>query len=210
MKIITVLIALFLPVIALAAQNQNGQATATSQTQNQNSNQDQTQTQDRLQSPTASETPLQVRNLQSQERGNAVSEAAQNLIEASYQITNKGIGDQIRTIAQTQVQDMNQVNKSIDIADQRSAITKFFIGPNYKELKIAKELRDQNVLRITQLEQLALQVEDGSEEMVINNAVATLEAENSSLGGQIDIMASGFSLFGWLNRLIYGYQPNKF
>ncbi len=220
MKFITILLALFFPVVALAVQNQYGQATQTTQAQNQNTNQNQAQTnnpetgdmvqtqdqtQARVQSPTASETPLQVKDQLSQRRGNAVAEAAQNLVQASYKISNTGVGDQIRTIAQTQLQDTNRVNQSIDKAEQRTSFAKFFIGPNYKELKNARQLREQNRQQIMQLEQLALQLTNESEETTIVNAIATLQAENSSLGGQIDELSKGFCLFGWLNRWINGY-----
>lgn len=235
MKIISIALILFVfPVIAIAqngSSNGNGNAnssgssasvTSTVQSQNQQENQTQvqtnnpdlgtqsqaqTQSQERIQSPTASttHTPVQLRQNSSVQNRSEVANAVQSLIQSSYQIENKGLGDQIRTIAQTHSQNSQSIDSAIDKASNRSGFAKFFIGPNYKELKNARQLMEQNRLQIQNLEQALAAVTNEADAQNLMTQLEVLNQQQTSLQNDIGSFTKDFALFGWLNRLINKY-----
>lgn len=194
--------------------NNSTQSQTQSEVQNQNQNnnpgygtQTQSQTQSRTQSPTSSavHSPIQLRQNSSLQNRSDVANAVQALIQSSYQIENKGLGDQIRNIAQTQTTNNQSIDSSIDKASTRSSFAKFFIGPNYKELKAVKQMMDQNRLQIQNLEQLLAQIDNAEEAQNLQNQIEILNQQQTALQNDINDLAKGFSLFGWLNRLISRY-----
>lgn len=230
---IALVIAVF-PYIAIAqngSSNSNGNSnssgssasvTSTVQSQNQQENQaqvqtnnpgigtqsqTQTQSQERIQSPTASttHTPVQLRQNSSVQNRSEVASAVQSLIQSSYQIENKGLGEQIRTIAQTHSQNNQSIDSAIDKASNRSGFAKFLIGPNYKELKSAKQLMEQNRLQIQNLEQTLAAVTNEADAQNLMTQLEILNQQQTSLQNDLGSFTKGFALFGWLNRLINNY-----
>lgn len=228
MKKILFVLLLLAPISALAASqvppipaepvSEKSQAVQ-AQNQNQNENQNRVQTsnpqntaagsavQKGNSSPTTTATSTEKNYGQqvSAEHRSAVANAVQALIQSSYQIENKGLGDQIRLIAQSQNENNEKMGESFDRSENRSSLAKFFIGPNYKELKDAKQLIARNRLEISNMEQVALQLQDDAEYANIKNQIETLSQQNTELENQLRSKTAGFSLFGWLNRLINKY-----
>lgn len=159
--------------------------------------QDQIEQQARIEASTPKYTPA---NSKAAEHKSIVANAVKALIESSYQMQNNGIGDQIRTIAQTQSQNQDKIGQSIDTADKRSGFAKFFIGSNYKELKVARIATEQNQLQIKELVTLMDQVENESDKVALANQVITLQDQQIKLKDQLNDLSSGFSLFGWIAR----------
>lgn len=141
------------------------------------------------------------------QRMSSVSQAVQNLLQSSYRLEsqNKKLGEQVRAIAQNQVQTHDKINQSLDKAEKRSGFAKFFVGPNYKELSNARQQMEQNQLKIQELNQIAAQVSNQADQTELKNQIQTLEEQNTSLKEQLQKDTTGFSLFGWLNRWINKY-----
>lgn len=139
-------------------------------------------------------------NSKSAEHRSEVANAVQALIEASYQLQNTGLGDQIRTIAQTQSQNQDKIGESIDSAETRTTLAKFFIGANYKELKEVKTIMEQNRVQLEQLNQIMSNFENEGDKLEIANQIIALQNIQLELKEQLNDLTSGFSLFGWISR----------
>ncbi|MFA6423147.1 MAG: hypothetical protein WCW17_01695 [Patescibacteria group bacterium] len=190
--------------------NSNSQSGTGIQTQNQTqtnnagaSTQIQTQTEEETQAAAkVKETaPKYIpTNSKSVEHKSVVANAVQSLIQASYQLENTGLGDQVRTIAQTQSQNQDKIGQAVDNADKRTGFAKFFIGVNYKELRLAKTAMEQNRTQIQELEQLMAQIDNEGDKLEIANQIIVLQNQQIELKDQLAEETSGFSLFGWLAR----------
>lgn len=185
--------------------SQGESATSTqTQTQTQNagtSSQIQTQTQASVEAQIESSKPEYTpANANALAHRSVVANAVQELIRTAAQISNTGIGTQIRTIAQTQNQNQDKIGQAIDKADERGAAAKFFIGANYKELKEAKQIMEQNQAQIRELTQLMEQVTSEGDKLQIASQIISLQNVQLELRDQISEMSGGFSLFGWINR----------
>lgn len=130
-----------------------------------------------------------------------VQTAARALIQAGANATTSGLGDQIRTIAQNQVENQARIQSSIEKIQQRPGLAKLFIGPNYGEVNNAQRLITENTQQIRQLEQIAAQVSNGGDQQAIATQVQNLQEANNRLGNSLDEARSGFSFFGWLFQL---------
>ncbi len=232
---ISLLSIILVPLSVLAAQNgesanaQSGQsnsnnttASATaSATQNQNRTETQAQTnnpdvgtmtqeqirtelQTELQKSQSTYAPTQQ---MTQTRLSAVSQVVENLVTLASRLytQNQSLSVQIRTTAQEQIKAEDRVNQSLDKAESRTGFAKFFIGPNYKQLKTVKQEMEQNRLRIQQLNQIMSQITNTSDQTELASQIKILEAQNTNLEEQLNQDTKGFSLFGWLSKLISGF-----
>ncbi len=151
------------------------------------------------------------RNEQATARMSSVAASAEELIRVSNRVENQGIGDQIRTIAQTQTENQDRINQSIDKAETRTGFAKFFIGANYKELKVAKQSMRENQDKIRELKTLIDQAGTDADKLAIANQIMTLQEESLTLRDQIEKADDGFSFFGWINKWFnkYEYRDTK-
>ena len=188
-----------------STQNQSQVQTQTNNpgigTQTQTQTQTELQLQERIQESKPAYSP---RSEQAQSRMSVVSQTAEYLIRVAQRVENKGIGDQIRTIAQTQSQNCDKINQGIDRAQERTAFAKFFVGTNYTELKNVQSLMEDNRLKIEELEEVMAQVSNEADATEISTQISTLQNLQTSLQDQVKELTSGFSLFGWLNRWMRG------
>ena len=211
---------------AQSGQANSNNATATSTietTQNRNQNQAETQAQTNnpevgtmTQEQTRTELQTELQKSQStyaptqqrtQTRLSAVSQAVENLVTLASRLytQNQSLSVQIRTNAQEQIRAEDKINQSLDKAESRTGFAKFFIGPNYKQLKTVKQEMEQNRLRIQQLNQIMSQITNASDQTELSNQIQILEAQNTSLEEQLNQDTKGFFLFGWLSKLISGF-----
>jgi hypothetical protein len=142
-----------------------------------------------------------------QTRLSTVSQVVENLVTLASRLytQDQSLSVQIRTTAQEQIKAEDKVNQALDEAESRSKFARFFIGPNYKQLKVAKQEIEQNRLRVQQLNQIMLQITNASEQTELASQIKILETQNTSLEEQLNQDVEGFSLFGWLSKLISGF-----
>jgi len=97
-------------------------------------------------------------------------------------------------------------NKLLEKVDDRSAVVKFLIGPDYKNLgqlrKDVVHLRN-NIKKLERMQEKASE----AEQPAIEAALLELEEKASSLQSEMYKKLSNFSLFGWLFRWMSGFTP---
>lgn len=131
---------------------------------------------------------------------NQVANSVQVMLEMSQ--NNGGIGQQIRIIAQTQNQIYEKLENNLEKIQSRSGLSKFFVGPNYGEIKDAQKTLEQNKAQIAQLNKLKVQLSNEGDSQQLAEQIIVLEQANQEIESAIAEAQSGFSLFGWLNKLI--------
>lgn len=126
-----------------------------------------------------------------------------NAIQAMLQIAERsgGIGQQVKVIAQNQNQNQIKLEKNIEKIQTRSGFAKFFIGPNYGEIKDAQKTLEQNREQVRQMNQVSIQLENVGDQQQLTEQIRILEQANQEIEVLIAGAQKGFSLFGWLNRL---------
>lgn len=207
-KGIIILSALFLPVLVFAkSDNANGADVVNTQnqvqTQTQNEGEDtqlqvQVTTEERIKQSKPQYSP---KSETAQLHSSMVSKAVENLVRASERMSDPGIGEEVRAIAQAHSQDEDKANKALDKAEERSSGLKFLVGADWKQLKEVKQVMQQNQVRIRQLQQLMNQVQNESEATELKEQIETLQIQNLELENQYRDNYEGFSLFGWLAKL---------
>lgn len=164
-------------------------------------------TQTKAQTKTQIQTNYSPKSEMATQRMSVVAQTVQSMLMVADRNTgtNSGIGEQIRLVAQTQVQSQDLVNQKLDQAENRSTFAKFFIGANYSALKSVKQEVQQNQLRIQLLNELALTLTNAADQTELQNQIQVLEEQNTSLENQLKLDIQGFSLFGWLSKIVNKY-----
>lgn len=130
-----------------------------------------------------------------------IETAAQNLNRVTERNNNPEVGEQIRSMVQNHERAQVRTTTALQQMSRRNQAVRFLIGPDYKN---AGQVRSDVVgLRndIRQLEQikegaLSADAED------VQGAINELQVEADELEAQLTEQLSGFSLFGWLARLL--------
>jgi hypothetical protein len=136
----------------------------------------------------------------SEQRRSQVATAVQAMLQIADR--NGGIGQQLRTIAQNQNQNQEKLEKNMEKIQSRSGIVKFFIGANYGEIKNAQKTLEQNKEQIKQMNQLRTQLSNQGDQQQLSEQIKVLEQSNQEIETLIEDAQGGFSLFGWLNKII--------
>lgn len=111
------------------------------------------------------------------------------------------VGNQVRTIAQEQIQIQTQIQTQLNKLESKSGLMKKLFGPDYKAIKNLRQQMEQNRLRIQQLTQLQSQVANHADKTQLQEAIQALVEQNTALEEQIQAEEQIKSLFGWLVRL---------
>jgi len=184
------------PSITVSAQGQNqieNQVNNRNATMNQGeSNQIRTQEQERTQDQSKSGSAV------AEQRRSKVANAVQEMLQVADRTG--GIGQQVRTIAQTQTQNQEKLEASLEKVQSRSSFAKFFVGPNYGEINNAKKLLEQNQEQLQKLNQLRTQLANQSDQQELALQIAVLEQASAQIQSLIGEQFGGFSLFGWMFR----------
>jgi len=138
-------------------------------------------------------------NLSTQKRSQVA-----NAVQAMLQIAdrNGGIGQQVRTIAQNQNQNQTKLEQNIANIQSRGGFAKFFVGPKYGEIKDAQKTLEQNKEQIRQLNQIRTQLSNQGDQQQLAEQIKALEQADQEIEILLANAQSGFSLFGWLNKLV--------
>jgi len=134
-----------------------------------------------------------------EQRRSKVANAVQEMLQMADR--NGGIGQQVKTIAQTQTQNQEKLETSLQKIQSRSGFAKFFIGANYGEISNAKKILEQNKEQIKQLNQVKNQLANQSDAQNLTQQIQTLEQANLEIENSLGTAQKGFSLFGWMFRM---------
>lgn len=129
-----------------------------------------------------------------------VANAVQQMLDVADR--NGGIGEQIRIIAQSQNENQLKIENSIKKIEGRGSVARFVIGPNYAEINNTQQLLDQNKGRIAQLNEMMAQVTNQGDQQKLQNQIAVLEKADIQIQASINDSERGFSLLGWLFRIL--------
>lgn len=171
------------------------------QNQNQNKNQVQNQGEENQIKPKEQEAAkMPAGGLQNAEqRRSQVANAVQQMLQMADR--EGGIGQQVRTIAQTQTQNQEKLETSLQKVQNRSGFAKFFIGPNYGEINNAQKLLQQNREQIASLNQIKTQLANEGDQQILAQQIQTLEQANLQIENSLNQSQKGFSLLGWMFKL---------
>ncbi len=133
------------------------------------------------------------------ERRSRVANAVQEMLQVAER--NQGIGQQIRTIAQAQNQEQEQIEAEMAQVKNRGQIRKFFFGPDYKSLNTVADRLAKHAEKIAQLKALLPQINDADDIANLQEQIAVMEGITAEIQNEADSASKGFSLFGWLNKM---------
>ena len=144
------------------------------------------------------------RQIQNNEVGQQVRSRVANTVQEMLQVAerNEGIGSQIRVIAQNQNRNQERIESGIQKIKSRNSLTRFFVGPDYKEINKVQEIVEQNSQQIEQLIQIKDQFIESGDKEQLTEQIESLKQANLEVEDSLQEMQKGFSLFGWLSKLI--------
>jgi len=131
-------------------------------------------------------------------RRSRVANAVQSMLEVAER--NQGIGQQIRNIAQNQIQAQEEAEGALEMAQQRKGFMKFLIGPDYGQLKKVEERLDQHNQNLEQLKALREGVDEIDADL-FDEQIQSMEEVKQEMENELGESRSGLSLFGWLNKI---------
>jgi|SRR3989338_1650303 len=137
----------------------------------------------------------------SEERKSRVAIAVQEMhrVASSTQAT---IGEQIRVIAQEQNQEHEQIETALQNVSERGGFARFFIGPDYSEIKKAEQSVEKYNEKLQKMGEEVSQLTAQDLIDSLNTQIKAMEEVKTELQSEIEAQKGGFSLFGWLNRLL--------
>lgn len=130
-----------------------------------------------------------------EQRSSVVANVVQEIVKVAER--NGGVGQEIKTIAQAQVQNQGKLETSLQKVQSRSGFTKFFVGPNYRGINNSKKLLEQNREQIKQLDEIQNQITNKNDKQKLTKQVQLLEQANQEMETSLNEAKKGFSLFGW-------------
>ena len=136
---------------------------------------------------------------ESEQKNSPVAKAVQEIIKVADENTN--VGQQIKIIAQTQDQNSEKAETNMQKIKSRNGFAKFFVGPNYGEIKNSQKLLEQNKEQIQELTRLGARLSGKIDQQKISGQIKILEQENKQMETSLNEAKKGFSLFGWTFRL---------
>ncbi|PLX27702.1 hypothetical protein C0583_00480 [Candidatus Parcubacteria bacterium] len=134
------------------------------------------------------------------QRRSKVSNAVQEMLQVAER--NQGVGKQIRTIAQNQNQNQSEIESTLENVKNRGRLKKFFFGPNYKYLNLAEGKLATHEEKLAELKELASKITNEEDRQILEEQIAVMEEVSKELGEEIVAQGKGFSLFGWLNKIL--------
>ena len=130
-----------------------------------------------------------------------IETAIQNLNRVTERDNNPEVGEQIRSMVQNHEMVQTRTETALHQMSQRNQIVKFLIGPDYKNAGQVRSdmvgLRN-DIRRLEQIKEGSLPADVGD----IQGAIDELQIEANGLEVQLIEQLSGFSLFGWLAKLL--------
>ena len=145
------------------------------------------------------------RDQEEQQQAGVVSKgietAAQNLNRVAERNNNPEIGEHVRSMVQNHEKVQTRTKTALHQMNQRNQAVKLIIGPDYKNAGQVRSdivgLRN-DVKKLEQIKDKSLPTDVGD----IQGAIDELQIEADVLEAQLTEQVSGFSLFGWLAKLL--------
>lgn len=108
----------------------------------------------------------------------------------------------VDAVLQERAQAQSKVQSVLQKAESRPGFLHFLLGPDFKALRTMNQQVEENRQRVQDLEQLQSQTQNENESNLLQSTIRLLNQENTSLEEKIQSQEKGFSLFGWLVKLL--------
>jgi len=127
-----------------------------------------------------------------------------NAVQAMLQVAERsgGVGEQIRVIAQNQNKNQQEMEAGLEKVQTRNKAMKFLFGPNYKQVRAVESKMEAYSGEIEKLKAAAEQLVGLADQEVIAEQIAVMEQAGEELQAELDSQQKGFSLFGWLAKML--------
>lgn len=145
------------------------------------------------------EKQIEVKTEESEELTQKVSDQVHELIDTVG--VKKGIGQQVKEIAQNQIKNQENIKSSLAQLQLRKYFVKFFIGSDKKAVQDAEEQLEQSKLMVQQLEELKLKTKNTADIQQLQETIDLITYQNTSLQEKIDLESNSKGMFGWLLKL---------
>ena len=139
-------------------------------------------------------------NQQAVQRRSDVANAVQIMLKLADKAKG-GIGEEVKVIAQNQIQNHDDAEKALENVNNRSSFAKFLIGPNYSEIKNAEKILAKNQEQIKQLTELKAKLSVSADQQLLDSQIGVLENANLEITNSLSVAQKGFSLFGWFSKM---------
>ncbi len=137
--------------------------------------------------------------------GVGIENATQRLNRVSERSNNPEIREQIRVMIESHVQVQTKAKTALSNMQARFKTLKFFFGASYKNAGEIKAQAAQLRADAGELASLRDSLTSAADQEEIQGAIDSLEVEAVVLENELEQELEGFSLFGWLNRILSGY-----
>lgn len=139
-------------------------------------------------------------------RGDERRSEVANVVEELLGVADRdgGIGEKVREIAGSYEKDSKDVEDALKELKNRGQFRKFLFGPDYKRISDAEEMIKRHNERAAELEVLLSTIKTDADRAILGDRIAQMKMISAEL--QDEVVGSeeaGFSLFGWLNKIIY-------
>lgn len=111
-----------------------------------------------------------------------------------------GIGAQVRLIANSQNDSATTTAAAIAKVEGRGSMKTFFIGSDYKNLKLIRAAIATTTANIAQLKDLLVKATSDADRTELSAQIRVLEVQQAKLSAYVTAREKAFSLFGWMNK----------
>jgi len=190
-----------LPVFAFAS-SQKGQGNGSNNGNTNNASvedPDTTSTQDRervQEHKTSTSTPSD----RALERRSAVANAVQEMVKVSDR-TVRGIGEQVREIAQEQNRNFDEAEERLVKLQKRSKFMRFLVGQDDATVAELEERLTAYEAKVAEIKALREQLTNTADKTALTEQLQVLDGLKNELRGLVQEEQKGFSLFGWVKKL---------
>lgn len=113
----------------------------------------------------------------------------------------RGIGLQVREIAQNQVKKQEEIKKAYYELKNRGQLVRLFVGSDKKMTQALEQLNNENKLEIEKLIALKNQTMNEADKAQLQETIGTLTTQNTQLEEKIAKEKQANGLFGWFVKL---------
>ena len=137
-------------------------------------------------------------NSTAQTHRSVVANAVQQLLKVADR--ERGIGTEVRVIAQAQQDQAETVAVAAQKVETRSKFKTFLFGTDYKNIGVIRSALVTTDEQIAKLQALVAKATTTDSKATLNAQIDALKAEQVKLQAFIDAHKNVFSLFGWLAK----------
>jgi DNA repair exonuclease SbcCD ATPase subunit len=139
-------------------------------------------------------------NEMAQERKGKVANAVQEMLAVAAR--SGGIGQEISVIAQEQKENQEVIEAKMEEVKRRGKLKKFFFGSDYKSINAIEDILENRSEKFSELKGMTQDLPREVDAEKLESQIQKIEEVKTELEQELEQETKGFSLFGWLNKMI--------